>query len=177
MDTKRVQIFNFSENKIMYDERKKRFTYLDSANSFQYKTYMGGAFNNQRPDLALEDQRKFRKDLVQGQSYLRAMCYMNKLELRRLYRTLGASSYLHVYPIMEDYLKQVRLDGPRVDRVWTWKDATRIVEYYRQHVRRSIKYGLDNGQCLENRTKEAFQEKENELVDYFLSEMRKKPVV
>ena len=81
-----------------------------------------------------------------------------------------------MYPIMEDYLKQLKVDGVRTERLWTWQDSTRIVEYYRQHLKRVQKYGLDNGDSLEDPCKEAFKQREDELVEYFLYEMRKKPV-
>ena len=168
--------FNFSNNKVLYDERKKRFIYLKEAKKDHKALYNKSFFKFQRPDLYGTDQIDFQNDLRDGQAYLRAMLTINKNEMRRLWRTMGTNSYRYIYTIMDDYLKQHRVDGIRAERLWTWRDSTKIVEYFREHKRRAHKYGLDNQGGLNNNSKESFKKREDELVEYFLHEMRKQPV-
>ena len=168
--------FNFSNNKIMFDERNKRFIYLKNANKHHRRLFNKSSFAYLRPDYFGEDQRSFMEDLKNGQSYLRAMMNVNRHELKRMYRILGGNAFMHVEPIMDDFLKQLRVDSLRLDRLWTWRDSTLMVEYFREHQRRAEKYGLDNGKGLLDTSKEALKQREDELVDYFLHEMRKKPV-
>ena len=176
MNSKR-SFFNFTEDKVFYDERKKRFIYLENSTEYHKKLFNASFFTTQRPDLQNAEQLRFSDDLKKGQKYLKSMLFYNKNEIRRLSRLLGSQGYFYCHPIMEDYLKQKRIDGLRLTRVWTWKDSTKIVEYFREHVRRTQKYGLDNLQHTKvEPTKEAMKLREDELVDYFLSEMRKKPV-
>ena len=168
--------FNFSNNKVLYDERKKRFIYIRNANKQHKRLFNKSHFKEQRPDFSGMQQENFMEDLNNGQAYLRAMMYINKVEMRRLWRTMGQTGYRYIYPIMDDYLKQHRVDSPRVGRLWTWTDSTKIVNYFREQQRRVAKYGLDNKVHGEKYTKEALKEREDELVEYFLHEMRKKPV-
>ena len=67
--------FNFAENKVMYDERKKRFIYLADATRDQKREFNQNHFKFQRPDLYGQDQNDFKKDLKYGQNYLRAIMY------------------------------------------------------------------------------------------------------
>ena len=167
---------NLTENKILYDERKKRFIYLKDASREQAGLFNRSHFKWQRPDLYGGDQIQFQQDLKNGQSYLRSLMYFNKMEMRRLSRALGNNANRYIYPIMDDYLRQYQVDAIRTERLWTWRDSTKIVEYFREHVRRTQKYGLDNGASLSSHSKEAFKQREEELVQYFLHEMRKRPV-
>ena len=168
--------FNFSNNKILYDERKKRFIYLKGAKKQHKMLFNKNFFKNQRPDLVGMDQEQWQDDFRKGQQYLRGMMYMNKLEMKRLWRTLQTNAYPYIYPIMDDYMKQHRVDSPRVNRLWTWRDASKIVDYFREQQRRVAKYGLDNAVNADKYTPESIKEKEDELVEYFLHEMRKSPV-
>ena len=43
--------FNLSDNKLYYDERKKRFVFLENAPIMAEKAYKNVHFKTQRPDL------------------------------------------------------------------------------------------------------------------------------
>lgn len=82
-----------------------------------------------------------------------------------------------MYPLMDDYFQSYYVDSPRVNRLWTWGDATKIVDYYTLFTMRNEKYGLDLVNNMKTpMTKDELKEKEDELVEYFLHEMRKEPV-
>ena len=44
--TEQVNFFNFTEDKLFYDERKKRFIYLDNAPSFAQKEFKNSHFKS-----------------------------------------------------------------------------------------------------------------------------------
>ncbi|CAI2381808.1 unnamed protein product [Moneuplotes crassus] len=175
-----ANFFNFSNKKILYDERKKRFIYLSGGNKQQRRLFNKSYFKAQRPDIIGTDYKQWEQDFREGQAYLRIMLYYNKLEMNKLWRILQSNAYPYMYTIMDDYLTHSRIDNPRVMRLWTWRDSTRIVEFVREHKARAAKYGLDNGASMQRDTfeftKEQMKQKEEELCEYFLHEMRKKPV-
>ncbi len=49
--TERIRFFGISDEKLFYDERKKRFVYLEDAPAIAEKTYKNQHFKEQRPDL------------------------------------------------------------------------------------------------------------------------------
>ena len=105
------------------------------------------------------------------------MAYANHVEMRRLWRPMMGVSLQYFYPLMDYAASAHAIDSPRTTRLWTWKDSTRIVEFYRKHLTRAAKYGLDIGHTNpEVFSKQQLKEKEDQLVDYFLHEMRKAPV-
>ena len=50
--TERIRFFGLQDDKLFYDERKKRFVYLGDAPAITEKTYKNSHFKEQRPDLA-----------------------------------------------------------------------------------------------------------------------------
>ena len=114
---KLVYYLNLTENKILYDERKKRFIYLKDASREQAGLFNRSHFKWQRPDLYGGDQIQFQQDLKNGQSYLRSLMYFNKMEMRRLSRALGNNANRYIYPIMDDYLRQYQVDAIRTERL------------------------------------------------------------
>mmetsp|Transcript_3916 Transcript_3916/g.5920 ORF Transcript_3916/g.5920 Transcript_3916/m.5920 type:complete len:80 (+) Transcript_3916:347-586(+) len=75
---------------------------------------------------------------------------------------------------MDDFQKGQVVDQPRMNRLWTWEDSSKIVNFVTIHLELAKKYGLDLG-VTNNApyTKEELKTKENELTEYFLYEMRK----
>ena len=59
----RETFFNFTENEVFWDEKRKRFIYLDGATSKDLQDYKGRFFKSQRPDLSLGDEVDFKQDL------------------------------------------------------------------------------------------------------------------
>ena len=66
------------------------------------------------------------------------------------------------------------MDKPKMLRMWTWDDSSRIVNFFTLHLMHAKKFGLDipnhNNNLL---TKEELKKREDELTEYFLYEMRK----
>ena len=105
---------------------------------------------------------------------IRHMNYQTKLELRRLWRTMGPMSFQYFYPLMDDYMNATAMDKPKMLRMWTWDDSTRIVNFMTLHLKQAEKYCLDIPiQNTALYTKEELKAKEDALVEYFLYEMRK----
>jgi hypothetical protein len=73
--TERVKFFGLSDEKLYYDERKKRFVYLEDAPAIAEKAYKNSHFKEQRPDLYGQEQHEFKMKLKYGQQLLRQMNY------------------------------------------------------------------------------------------------------
>ena len=69
--TERIRFFGLSDDKLYYDERKKRFVYLEDAPAIAEKTYKNQHFKEQRPDLFGQEQHEFKMKLKYGQQLLR----------------------------------------------------------------------------------------------------------
>ncbi len=111
-----------------------------------------------------------------GQQLLRQMNYQTKLEMRRLWRSMGGLSYQYFYPLLDDFMTYQAIDKPRLLRLWTWDDSTRIANFMTTHLLKCHRYGLDLPiQRNTGLTKEDLKKREDELTEYFLYEMRKKP--
>ena len=94
--------------------------------------------------------------------------------MRRLWRQLGGLSYNYFYPLLDDFSNAQAVDKPRLLRTWTWDDSSRIVNFMNLHLLRVQKYGLDIPiQRQIGLTKEELKQREDELVAYFLHELRK----
>ena len=112
--------------------------------------------------------------LKYGQQLIRQMNCQSKLEMRRLWRTMGQSSFMYFYPLLDDYRAANSVDSPRSLRTWTWQDSSKIVDFFNLHLMRSQKYGLDMPFLApRDLTKEQLKQKEDSLTEYFLYELRK----
>ena len=104
------------------------------------------------------------------------MNYQTKLEMRRLWRQMGPMSFQYFYPLLDDFMTYQAIDKPRMLRMWTWEDSTKIVNFMTLHFVKSHQYGLDLPiLSSQGHTKEELQEREDELTQYFLDLMRQKP--
>lgn len=178
MTGQRIRFFGISDDKLYYDERKKRFVYLDDAPAIMHKGYKNVHFKDQRPDLYGQEQHEFKIKLKYGQQLLRQMNYQTKLEMRRLWRTMGSMSYQYFYPLLDDFMTYQAIDKPRMLRLWTWDDSTRIVNMMTIHLQKSHRYALDIPiQRTTGLSKDDLKRKEDQLTEYFLYEMRKQPAV
>ena len=102
------------------------------------------------------------------------MNYQTKLEMRRLWRQMGGLSYNYFYPLLDDFTTAQSVDTPRLLRTWTWDDSSRIVNFMNLHLLRAQKYGLDIPILRSTGlTKEELKQREDELCEYFLHELRK----
>ena len=174
--TERIKFFGISDEKLYYDERKKRFVYLEDAPAIVEKAFKNSHFKEQRPDLYGQELHEFKMKFKYGQQLLRQMNYQTKLEMRRLWRSMGGLSYQYFYPLLDDFMTYQAIDKPRLLRLWTWDDSTRIANFMSAHLLKCQRYGLDMPiQRNIGLTKEDLKRKEDELTQYFLYEMRKKP--
>ena len=102
------------------------------------------------------------------------MNYQTKLEMRRLWRQLGGLSYSYFYPLLDDFALGSAIDRHRILRTWTWDDSSRIVNLFNLHLLRAQRYGLEIPiQRSHGLTKEELKAREDELVGFFLHELRK----
>ena len=72
------------------------------------------------------------------------MNYQTKLEMKRLWRVMGSMSYNYFYviqfrltvaqPLLDDYMVYNAIDRPRGQRLWTWDDSSRIVNFFNCHL-------------------------------------------
>ncbi|CDW81323.1 UNKNOWN [Stylonychia lemnae] len=174
--TTRINFFNLSDDKLVYDERKKRFVFLQDAPAVVTRNYQNSQFKEQRPDLSGEELFEFRLKLKIGSQFLRQMNYQTKLEMRRLWRTMGGMSFQYYQPLLDDFMTYFAIDRPRTLRLWTWDDSTRIVNFLTVHLMRAKKYGLDiPHHTTPYMTKELAKQREDELTEFFITEMRKAP--
>ena len=90
---------------------------------------------------------------------------------------MGTSSFNYFYPLLDDYMSSQAMDKPKMLRMWSWDDSSRIVNFFTVHLMHAQKFGLDipnrNNNLL---TKEELKKREDELCEYFLYEMRKPAV-
>lgn len=49
--TQRIKFFGLTDDKLFYDERKKRFIFMENAPAIAEKTFKNSHFKTQRPDL------------------------------------------------------------------------------------------------------------------------------
>ena len=120
MTERRVNFFNIAEDKLYYDERKKRFVHTKNMPAQVERSVKACQFKHQRPDLYGMEKEDFEMKLKYGQQLIRQMNYQTKIEIRRLYRIMGGTSYLYFYPLMDDYMSSQAVDRPRLLRTWTW---------------------------------------------------------
>ena len=116
MEKYRDTLTNFSEDTIMWDEKKKRFVYLDTASVADVRLFSRNFFRNARPDLFGTDQNEFKIHLRMGNVLIRSMIYQAEIEARRAYRQMGLVSTQFIYPFMEDTFGLSAIDSPRTSR-------------------------------------------------------------
>ena len=71
------------------------------------------------------------------------MNYQTKCEMRRMWRQMGQMSYLYFYPLLDDYMTAKSMDRPKMHRLWTWDDSSKIVNFMTLHLMQAEKYALD----------------------------------
>ena len=86
---------------------------------------------------------------------------------------------VYSFPVREHHLKLGHVDHPgNINKFFVWDDAIKIANYFEWVMRRITKYGLHwgiNHKYKFDNYKQEIKKSEDELVDYFLYEMRKAP--
>jgi len=174
MDRTRKTHLELTDDKLIFDEKHQRFVFLRDAPHIHIYRYRYANFKTQRPDLFGFERDDFKEKQRFAQCYARHILYQNRLEIKRLWKAMGPISFPYFYPLMDDYFKRRAVDAPRLGRLWTWDDSSKMVAFVDSEVMRAEKYGLDIPTFnFAGVTQEQLKTKENELTDYFLYEMRK----
>ena len=100
-------------------------------------------------------------------------------ELGRIKYIFHNNYQIYYKPLLEHHIKSGFVDAERPNMILYWDDAERMTNYLDYVVRRINKYGLHWGILNQHKFdgyKELIKKEEDELVDYFLYEMRKAPV-
>ena len=98
-------------------------------------------------------------------------------EARKMFRLIHGGSFMYNKEMADACMKAYHVDYPRVGRLWTWKDQTKMIEFLNLTKFHVAKYGLDIPYNLDrNLSKDELKKREDELTEYFLYEMRKRPV-
>ena len=63
--------------------------------------------------------------------------------MKRMFRQLGPMSYLYFYPLMDDFMTGYVMERPKMFRLWTWDDSSKIVDFMTLHLALAEKYGLN----------------------------------
>lgn len=102
-----------------------------------------------------------------------------KSELARSIVLFGDRARYYNYPLLEHHLKMGDVDKPNCLKYLNWRDASISVAYLEYVLGRVGRYGLHWG-ALNNQKfpdyKQKIKSDEDDLVDYFLYEMRKAPL-
>ena len=67
MSSDRINFFGLAEDKLYYDEKRKRFVNTANAPGFAHRQYAANHFKTQRPDLIGNDETEWKMKLKYGQ--------------------------------------------------------------------------------------------------------------
>ena len=67
MASDRITFFGLADDKLYYDEKKKRFVNTANAPGFTHMQYYQGHFKSQRPDLYGQEQTEWKMKMKYGQ--------------------------------------------------------------------------------------------------------------
>ncbi len=111
--------------------------------------------------------------------YMHQLKVLRRRELSRLYVLFRRNASMYALPLLENEIKMGNLDHYAAHKYLRWDDACITINYLDYVLRRADKYKLTLGPLTQKKYpnhKEDLKQKEDELVDYFLYEMRKEPV-
>ena len=174
---------------VFFDERKKRFVNMNNMDPISMESYSSvrltvNIFYNfqYRPDLYDSSAKKFDNfDFKLGVYLLKYMYLLRISEYSRtlfMFQNQGCAEQ-YAFPVKEHHLKLGNVDhgGNRL-KFYVWDDAVKIANYFEWVMRRITKYqlhwGINHKYKFDN-YKNEIKKSEDELVDYFLYEMRKPP--
>jgi hypothetical protein len=106
------------------------------------------------------------------------MYELRKNEITKMNHLFRNSFFSYALPLYEHHFKLGSIDRVHTLKFYHWDDASKIGAYYDYVLRRIRKYGLHWGSLTNKKFdnyKEQMKKEEDELVDYFLYEMRKPP--
>ncbi len=107
------------------------------------------------------------------------MYRMRQHEIARMYVIFRRNSYFYMQPLWDHHIKMGNLDKHSQHKYMKWDDASLSVGYLDYVINRIKKFGLQYGPLDQDKFvnyKETIRNEEEKLTEYFLYEMRKKPV-
>ena len=213
----RYDFFGIADDKVVYDERKKRFAHTKDLPGHLARQYNSSGFKSvsiSRPSqtahgiivanvysltsAAKARSHRHRPGAIQDERTLRWPTHQihelpdqarnaknvarhgpDGLQLLLRKSIVHSTSFkdltlFSIQPLLDDYMSAAAMDRPKMQRLWSWEDSTRMANFITLHMMKAQKYGLDFPH-FNNRlfTKEELKQKEDELTEYFLYEMRK----
>jgi hypothetical protein len=111
-------------------------------------------------------------------TFLQLMYRMRIKEISRNYVLFRRNSDIYMQPLYEHHMKLGGVDAYTHNKYFKWDDASITVAYLDYVLRRLNKYKLLLGPLTQRKYpdyKEDLKNQEDELVEYFLYEMRKEP--
>lgn len=118
------------------------------------------------------------RDISVGIQYLGMLYRQRRFELTRLYRLFHNMSSSYELPLQKEFANGL-VDKYSIYKNYQWDDASKIASYFDYVTRKITKYGLHMSFIQPNKFenyKQKIKEEEDALTEYFLYEMRKKPV-
>ena len=162
---------------LFYDEEKKRFM-RTGIKDWYLKGRMFATYSTQRPDLYGNDADNFFVLPIYTGRILRVFQKIRAYHFNQLNLTYGHLCEHKTTEVAEDYLyHRDAVDLPvGIYRLWHWDDQTKMQHWLHLNFCRLIEYGMHYPLfSTAGLPKEHMNKTENELTDYFIAEMSKRP--
>mmetsp|Transcript_42473 Transcript_42473/g.48805 ORF Transcript_42473/g.48805 Transcript_42473/m.48805 type:complete len:179 (+) Transcript_42473:41-577(+) len=167
--------FNWIEDTLIFDEKRQKIVHSSSLTPAQNNEYKHGHYKSVRPDLTKWNTAIFQQNVSLARSYIGIMGWNNIQEVDRCMNMFSGNHFTECMDLVIHHKHfQYPFHSTLNSRPYDWQDASKMALFLKSKVMRADKYGLLHGhfdQCTEDELKQ----KEDELVDFFLEEMRKKP--
>jgi len=111
-------------------------------------------------------------------SYLQLMYRMRIKEISRMHLLFRRNSDVYMQPLYDHHIKMGGVDAYSQNKYLKWDDASITIAYFEYVLKRLNKYKLLLGPLTQKKYpeyKDDLKKQEDDLVDYFLYEMRKEP--
>ncbi|CAK72294.1 unnamed protein product (macronuclear) [Paramecium tetraurelia] len=145
----------------------------------QHFKYYKSSFSTLRPDLTEYEYEAFAKRLRVGESFLNHMRAFLNHESGRVTNLYPVSARLEKilnYQNQYFHLRPPFILGHRSNANRNWADASKVVNYVEKQLLKITKYGLDYPNYYAPSTENELKQREDEIYERFVREMRKPPV-
>ncbi len=177
MDSTSTFSFAMPYSPLYYDEERKRFVRVTNMNA-QLRRRLFPSYTTQRPDLYGMEGEAFFGYPVFVWRILHTFQKIRSYHYNQLFGTYRTIPTYKTIELQEDFLMHRDFaDLPvGVMRLWHWDDHTRMYHWMQLNLNRLAEYGMNIPlSYTPGITKEDMQQKEDELTDYFVEEMSKRP--
>ncbi|CAD8049938.1 unnamed protein product [Paramecium sonneborni] len=145
----------------------------------QHFKYYKSSFSTIRPDLTEFEYEAFAKRLRIAELFLNHMRVFLNHESGRVTNLYSVGARLEKmlnYQNQYFHLRPPFILGHRANSNRNWADASKVVNYLEKQLLKITKYGLDYPNYYAPRTEKELQQREDEIYQRFIKEMRKPPV-